>query len=512
MEIGSFIINVLTTGMYPEPMDALREYVQNSYDAIRRAEKSGLLKQNFGRVRIIIDQERSEVAIWDNGIGISAAEARSRLLDIGSSKKVLGDDAGFRGIGRLAGLAYADRVVFRTSACGEPLETVLTFDAAGIRRNISPSNQKPETAVQLVERLTTLKQVECPADSHFFEVKLVKVDRDACPFLDIKPVTAYLRQVAPVDFDTHSFTYAIPYVNPHLEQFGARRTIHLVVEVKGRDEDSILKPYKTFLHAGNKRNNKVHIVGVEQFADAATPPKWVGWICQTKELLGVIGDEEVRGIRLRMNNLLIGDHSTMSRIFEKLAKSNSRFNGYFAGEIHILHSDVVPNARRDYFEDTPTWRTVESELKELARILGKRVRDNETARNRPTSAVERDVDQTIDEVDEEAEEGFATEAHRERAVERLKAQEEKIDKAITAPERTPEEKEALRLKKEEAARKREEIEEKWKSLVDESSLNKEQRKVLRMVLEVVDKELGSANCKKVAAEVNKRLKRRKSKS
>lgn len=58
-----------------------------------------------------------------------------------------------------------------------------------------------------------------------------------------------------------------------------------------------------------------------------------------------------------------------------------------------------------------------------------------------------------------------------------------------------------------AAKKREEIEEKWKALVDESSLNKDQRKILRTVLEVVDKELGAANCRKVATEVNKRLKR-----
>jgi molecular chaperone HtpG len=485
MEIGSFIINILTTGMYPEPMDALREYVQNSYDAIRRAEKTGLLKPNHGRVRIIIDNDRNEVVIWDNGVGVAAAEARSRLMDIGSSKKILGDDAGFRGIGRLAGLAYADKVVFRSSADSEVTATEMTFDAAAIRKNISPGNRQLESAVQLVERLTKLRQTECKAEDHFFEVRLIGVDKDACPFLEPDPVTTYLRQVAPVEFDTHKFPYAMPFVNPHLEAFGARRTIKVVVEVKNRDEEEITKPYKTYHHAGTKRDNKMHVVGIEKFADPAIPPKWVGWLSQTKELPGVIGDEEIRGLRFRVNNILIGDHNTMSRIFGKLAKSNTRFNGYFSGEIHILHPDVIPNARRDYFEDTPTWRVVENELMELARILGKRVRDNEQARNRPTSAVEREVDQTIEEVDEEREEGFATEGHRTRAVEKLKAQEEKIEKAITS-ERTPEEQEVLRLKKEAAARKREEIEEKWKALVDESSLNKDQRKILRMVLEAHD--------------------------
>lgn len=511
VEFGSFIINILTSGMYPEPMDAMREYIQNSYDGIKRAEKAGFLKKNFGDVRITVNEAEREVSIWDNGIGISSSEALSRLLDIGASKKVLGEDAGFRGIGRLAGLAYADKVIFKTSYEGEAVETILTFDAALIKQHISPGNRNPISAVELMRKAARHREVDCDPAKRFFEVKLIGVDPEACPFLEREVVLSYLRQVAPVEFDSQAFTYAKAMVNPHLEKFGIRRSINISYEQKGGDPEPILKPYQTFHHAGKRKDNKVDVVDIETFGDIAENPKWVGWISKGRELPGVILDEEVRGIRFRMNNILIGDHTTMSRVFEKLAKSNIRFNGYYSGEIHIIDNGVVPNARRDYFEDTPAWRAVEAELLELATILGKRVRDNEAARNRPTSAVERDTDRTIEEVDAEAEEGFATEAHRNRAVEKLKAQEEKIEKAI-ASERTPEEREALRIKKEEAANKRAEIEEKWKALVDESALNRDERKILRLVLGSIDELLGPTVTKKVAHEVNKRLKRKKKKA
>ncbi|PJA48010.1 MAG: hypothetical protein CO171_08370, partial [Syntrophobacterales bacterium CG_4_9_14_3_um_filter_49_8] len=50
--IGAFVLETLTTGMYTNPLDTLREYVQNSFDAIREAERSGLLSNGAGRIEI----------------------------------------------------------------------------------------------------------------------------------------------------------------------------------------------------------------------------------------------------------------------------------------------------------------------------------------------------------------------------------------------------------------------------------------------------------------------------
>jgi HSP90 family molecular chaperone len=76
--IGSRILDVLTTGMYPDALDAIREYIQNSFDAIRAAEYSQILKPNFGEVIINIDAEQRVVTIRDNGIGIRGSPRRRK--------------------------------------------------------------------------------------------------------------------------------------------------------------------------------------------------------------------------------------------------------------------------------------------------------------------------------------------------------------------------------------------------------------------------------------------------
>jgi hypothetical protein len=42
--IGAFVLETLTLDMYGEPRHTLREYVQNSYDAIRAAQRTRFLK------------------------------------------------------------------------------------------------------------------------------------------------------------------------------------------------------------------------------------------------------------------------------------------------------------------------------------------------------------------------------------------------------------------------------------------------------------------------------------
>ena len=68
------------------------------------------------KVDIAIDVTERRIRIRDKGPGLSREEALERLMPIGSSDKTLGIDRGFRGVGRLAGLAFAKTVSFTTRA------------------------------------------------------------------------------------------------------------------------------------------------------------------------------------------------------------------------------------------------------------------------------------------------------------------------------------------------------------------------------------------------------------
>lgn len=78
--------------MYGEPRHTLREYFQNSYDAIRAAQRTKFLKTR-GVVRVTLMDDA--ITILDNGLGVASAQARNTLTSIGSSKKDRDRDAAF---------------------------------------------------------------------------------------------------------------------------------------------------------------------------------------------------------------------------------------------------------------------------------------------------------------------------------------------------------------------------------------------------------------------------------
>src|ERR1700754_451633 len=130
IEVGSFFLETLTTGMYEDPLHCIREYVQNSYDAIKDAVRAGVLKDGDGRVLISVGgtSRSPSLSIKDNGIGVPIERAYSTLVSLGASRKTPAQHAGFRGIGRLAGIAYCTTLRFTTKAKSEDRATVVEYD------------------------------------------------------------------------------------------------------------------------------------------------------------------------------------------------------------------------------------------------------------------------------------------------------------------------------------------------------------------------------------------------
>lgn len=122
---GANILENLTTGMYQDSKVIYREYIQNACDRIDKAYNMGLLKLNEGRIDIWLDAEKRTVSIEDNATGISVADFERTLADIANSDKKLGEDKGFRGIGRLCGLAYCKELIFTSTAAGEDVVSIM---------------------------------------------------------------------------------------------------------------------------------------------------------------------------------------------------------------------------------------------------------------------------------------------------------------------------------------------------------------------------------------------------
>ena len=170
ISIGKFTLESLTTGMYSEPESCYREYIQNAVDSIDMAIESGLLQLEDSRIEIIVDEDHQVISIKDNGTGISSNLARKTLLDIGNSSKLHTVNRGFRGIGRLGGLSYCKKLSFCTTASGEDVKTIVTFDCERLKALLIPGQGDEHTLQSVIEAVTDVAVLEEQSSSHYFIV------------------------------------------------------------------------------------------------------------------------------------------------------------------------------------------------------------------------------------------------------------------------------------------------------------------------------------------------------
>ena len=133
----------------------------------------------------------------------------------------------------------------------------------------------------------------------------------------------------------------------------------IVVRQIGQPDRQVFKPYRNDYSLQN--NSKFRITGINYIADYPKRRYW-GWYGDS-ELLGAISDKVSAGFRFRINNIMIGDSTIAENIFKEIATSNSRFNDYFIGEIHLNPEFVTPNSRGDNFKDSDEWREIQQDIR-----------------------------------------------------------------------------------------------------------------------------------------------------
>jgi len=84
----------------------------------------------------------------------------------------------------------------------------------------------------------------------------------------------------------------------------------------------------------------------------------------------------VRGLRLRVGNIQVGDEKLLEDLFPE-----PRFNAWSVGEIHIFDQRVTPNGRRDHFEQNVHYLNLLNHLSPFAREISRRCRTSSIQRN-----------------------------------------------------------------------------------------------------------------------------------
>jgi molecular chaperone HtpG len=347
--------------MYVEPRDTLREYVQNAFDAIEAARSDRTLLPSAGGIKIIISSEGAgSITIEDDGASIRPDLVWNTLTSIGASRKSPRRQAGFRGIGRLAGIAYCERLEFSCKAAGFQEEVTVSYNCKAIRDALLDATDLESVFTAHISETRT--PAPDPA-AHYTKVRLVDLTVAPSELTNIGSIAAYLRVVSPLRFSDSFGDYREQILAEARARGMEPQTVRLFIGASENTLDELFKPYARATVA-NKKPAPIRKIS---FFEGGTVEgaRWWGWHGETP-LYGLISDQDVAGIRVRVKNIQLDGTDILARIMRNQSLSYERFQFWVLGEIFIetLPGVLIPNARRDGFEDSPAWREMQDQIRD----------------------------------------------------------------------------------------------------------------------------------------------------
>jgi molecular chaperone HtpG len=130
------ILQILTKDIYDSPLALLRENLQNAYDAVRMRFAAAGTLEDGGRIDIRVDGR--ELAVTDNGVGMSEEVLREHFWKAGSSGKHSeaarrSGVVGTFGIGAMANFGVCDTLTVETRAIGTNVVLRSTAERASLK-------------------------------------------------------------------------------------------------------------------------------------------------------------------------------------------------------------------------------------------------------------------------------------------------------------------------------------------------------------------------------------------
>lgn len=503
-QLGVHLLETITLGMYSDPHHCVREYIQNAFDSVRTARRQGLLGPDDGHIDVIVDQRTSTLRIRDNGTGLDPEEAVVNLVDIGYSRKASTSDgasinAGFRGIGRMAGMSYCRRLTFETTN-GTGRGCVVAFDAHAINRLTRPG-QEPTTIVDAIRQNCTSDEHEFRSTERFLQVSLEQIDNPV--LLDVDKLASYLEQTAPVRQDPTKWKFQSK-IRSFSQRAGHPESLDTVsvriCDSEGRVVREVYRPFKDLFEVRDKTRKSLRRVNV---ADVVALPRqgeyhgWWGWLAEHPRY-GAL-DVPFGGLRIRMHNIAVGGHSLLQPFWPSRHLALWCF-----GEIYIVDPTLVPNAQRDNFEPSEALSRIHEQVREELRQIERDIRKESRKRNNSVRDIREKADRVTKKTRRRLDDGLTSKNEKTQLIEELDKVSARIKDAIPQRNRTDEERSSLRRTLREVDHLKEEVGNVRRTDADASMshLNRQARRAVRTVLSIVKQEL---NDDKRFAAIEKRV-------
>ena len=333
-DIGAELFPAITRGLYRDPLDALREYIQNAIDA----------KAKRIRISLLADV----VSVKDDGRGMSRAIAE-KAIRLGISDKDPLTEVGFRGIGIYSSFDLCETFEIYTKPKGHDEYTCITVDFARIRRALEREMEKRREGMpsdlhlqRLLSDRVHVEECEEPPDlGQSGTLVMMSGVRDlfSSRLSSRNEVEEYLQNVVPLPFNPE-FKFG-PVIRRRLNAEDYRLVKEITLVVNGR-EYPLYQPYtnQMFTHGGELGPEFYEI----RVRGARTTKFGFAWVCYN-DANKVLGLKELRGLLIKKYGFSISNREYLEPLFTKPPIARR-----ITGEIVVQDVQLVPNAARTDFE------------------------------------------------------------------------------------------------------------------------------------------------------------------
>lgn len=401
INFGANIIENITTGMYEDSRVVFREFIQNSCDSIDRAVAEGIMEKSDARVDITISPDERKIEVYDNARGIPSADFQRILADVANSEKTAVSDKGFRGIGRLAALAYCQELVFSSTFKGEDTISIMRCDARTMRMLLDEhaTGKGRYTALEILQSIYSFstKKDARQTNSHFFKVEMIGINNESNKLLDVDDIQNYLSFIAPVPYHS-KFNMYKSIIYKHGEEVGCPISDY-TIRLNG---EMLLKPYGTKFSVHSGGEDQIYNIEFTDFKTESGELIAWAWIGLSTFRGSIISKSAMRGIRVRKENIQIGLESILDGYMPE-----NKGSFYFVGEMHVASKELIPNSQRNFFNENAMRLEFEEVLCSYGKDLNS-IRYRGSKINTLVKKIEEYEVLTFDYEKRQEEQGFAT--------------------------------------------------------------------------------------------------------
>lgn len=366
---------ILSQDLYPRKIEIVREYIQNASDALDEYMSVADYIRDRAEPLIKVSIKGRSLLIFDDGIGMDDEEIE-KLKRIAYSEKKAGEEAGYKGIGRLAGIAVADKLKISSTSYGSNRLYHFEFRAGDMREDISAKKKAgiQEPASLVINRHTETWWTDIDPESHYTLVEIRDISESCADLLDPETLIEYIGDIAPVGFaPAPEFCYGA-LISEKLRRNVPDYSPKIIYLAKANGERvRIYKPYRNEMVLAEP-----DFIEIQDPDDSNRLLAYCWFASKGKEILGKVrpsgrifsveaSDIKRRrrfaGLAYKLFGFTIGDRFLPQRTLWTTALPRAL---WFTGEIHVIDKGVMPTTdRSDFVETTARKRLYEVAAKQI---------------------------------------------------------------------------------------------------------------------------------------------------